>query len=294
MTALNITDEDLLKLKGKVTILTGGSAGIGLATSKLFSANGAILYIGDLRPPPPSVLLPGSTFLKTDVTRWEDLLSLFHRAWEDHGRIDIVLPNAGVGEIEDMFADTLDADGKLERPKYKVLDINLGGVLDCVKIAVYHMKKQQEGGSIVMTGSTASYLGEPIPQYTTAKHGLLGLMRATKKNLLKHGITINLVCPWMTESNLMFDSLREALIKHHIPINDPTSIGKALAYSAVSGQDWTGRTIYVADNTFTEIESKVQELEPGWLGEKNAREFREAEKVDYFGDDQPQPGNWTE
>jgi len=293
MTALNITDEDLAKLKGKVTILTGGSAGIGLATSLLFAAHGAILYIADLRPPPSDAALPGSTFVKTDVTKWDDLLSLFQRAYDEQGRIDVVLANAGVGEIEDMFADKFDEAGKLLRPKYPVLAINLMGVVDCVKIATYFMKKQTGGGSIVMTGSTASYLGEPIPQYTTAKHGLLGLMRATKKALSNQNITLNLVTPWMTESNLMFDSLRQALIKYQIPINDPISIGKALAYSAVAGKEWTGRTIYVADNSFTEIEQAVQRLEPQWLGEKNAREFREAEKVDYFGDgDQPAPSNW--
>ncbi|KZO92810.1 NAD(P)-binding protein [Calocera viscosa TUFC12733] len=171
MTALNITDEDLAKLKGKVTIITGGSAGIGLATSLLFASHGAILYIADLRPPPPDAALPNSTFIKTDVTSWDSLLALFQRTVDEQGRVDILLANAGVGEVEDMFKDSFDASGKLLRPKYPVLAINLMGVVDCVKIAVHFMKKQGKG-SIVMTGSTASYLGEPLPQYTTAKHGV--------------------------------------------------------------------------------------------------------------------------
>lgn len=63
------------------------------------------------------------------MTKWDSLTRLFKTAVKEFGRIDIVLANAGVPEIEDFFADTFEANGDLQEPKYIVLDIDLKGVL---------------------------------------------------------------------------------------------------------------------------------------------------------------------
>jgi short-subunit dehydrogenase len=81
-----------------------------------------------------------------------------------HNRIDILLANAGVGEVEDFFLDELDEQGLLKEPKYTVLDVNLKGVLACIKLAVYYFNKNPSsaGGKIVMTGSTAGKISIPV------------------------------------------------------------------------------------------------------------------------------------
>jgi NAD(P)-dependent dehydrogenase (short-subunit alcohol dehydrogenase family) len=93
-------------------------------------------------------------------------------AVQKHRTVNVLIANAGVGEVEDFFLDMLDDTGKLKQPKHTVLDINLKGVLDCVKVAIHYMRQQEWGGAIVMTTSTACYVGEKgLPAYSAAKHG---------------------------------------------------------------------------------------------------------------------------
>ena len=129
-----------------------GSSGIGLAASKLFSSHGAFVTIADLSPPSEPVLNP--TFARCDVTSWETILAAFEILVQKHRTVDVLIANASVGEVEDFFLDVLDDEGKLKQPKYTVLDINLKGVLDCVKVAIHYMRQQERRGAIVMRAST--------------------------------------------------------------------------------------------------------------------------------------------
>lgn len=185
MTTLNLDPSAITSLSGKVAIVTGGSAGIGLATSRLFASKGAHVVIADLHPPVDSV--PNSIFAKCDVTVWPDILSTFDAATKEFGRVDILIANAGVSETDgDIFLDEYDAQGRLKQPAYKVLDINLKGVIDCVKVAVSHFRKQGTGGRIVMTASTAGYMSEPgVPVYSASKHGVSECLRPGEAFLLK-------------------------------------------------------------------------------------------------------------
>lgn len=171
MTSLNIDASSFSALSGKVAVVTGGSSGIGLATSLLFASHGAKVVVADLNPPTEHV--PSSIFAKCDVTSWPTILSTFDTAVKHFGRVDILIANAGIGESEDIFQDDYDADGKLKEPKWLTLDIDIGGVLNCVKVAVSQFRKQGGGGRIVMTASTAGYMSEPgVPVYSAAKHAV--------------------------------------------------------------------------------------------------------------------------
>lgn len=111
------------------------------------------MIIGDVNPPPES---PSRwTYHATDVTSWSSQLSLFEAAFTKHSRIDIVVVNAGVSEMEDIFMDTFDVTtGVLEGPKFQTLDVNLKGGLSSIKLAVHYFGKNN-GGQIVLTGSLA-------------------------------------------------------------------------------------------------------------------------------------------
>jgi len=281
MTTLNLDPSAITSLSGKVAIVTGGAAGIGLATSHLFASKGAHVVVADLRPPVDSV--PNSIFAKCDVTVWSDILSTFDAAVKEFGRVDILIANAGVSETDgDIFVDEYDAQGKLKQPAYKVLDINLKGVIDCVKVAVSHFRKQGNGGRIVMTASTAGYMSEPgVPVYSATKHGVVGFMRATKRSLLKDGISINCVAPWMTSTNLIPPALRKLLLQNNIPVQPPEAVALAMAYSA-SADNWSGKTIHTSGGKYTELEDPILSAEEQWLGKENSKAFRTAQELDYL------------
>ncbi|KAL1645025.1 hypothetical protein SLS58_004096 [Diplodia intermedia] len=187
MAEIKIRDEDLQNLKGKVIIITGGSSGIGLATVSLALEHGAKVNIGDLNPPPPEVREhANSTFVPLDVTSWTALSEIFEKAVELHSRIDHVFANAGVAPRTTLLEDKLDSNGKLQEPDYSVIDINLKSVLSTTALALHHMRKQQPpGGSIVLTASASSFQRFPSVDYTTAKHGVLGLLRSLYPTLSK-------------------------------------------------------------------------------------------------------------
>lgn len=280
MTSLKL-DPSKCNLSGKVAIITGGSSGIGLATSQLFSSLGAHVVVADLRPPLTEV--PGSIFTKCDVTSWPTILSTFDSAVKAFGHIDIVIANAGVSETDgDIFIDEFDQSGQLKQPVYKVLDINLKGVMDTVKVAVSHFKRQKTPGRIVMTASTAGYMSEPgVPVYSATKHGVVGFMRATKRPLAKDNISINCVAPWMTDTQLIPAPLHSFLAKNDIPVQPASAVALAMAASAGTA-NWTGKTIYAACGTYTELEDAILTAEEKWLGIDNAKIFRMAQELDYL------------
>lgn len=153
MTEFVIEDKDLAGLKGKVVIVTGGSSGIGLATVATLLSLGASVVNADINPPAEQ---PESsyTFVKTDVTVWADQVALFKKAKEIHGRVDHVFANAGVGPRANYLSTDVDENGDLVEPTHALLDVSLKGVMHTATLAIYHMRQQAEGGSIVINGSS--------------------------------------------------------------------------------------------------------------------------------------------
>ncbi|KZT39259.1 NAD(P)-binding protein [Sistotremastrum suecicum HHB10207 ss-3] len=270
-------------IANQVVIVTGGSSGIGLATVLLCIQNGARVVIADLCPPLPSNL-PNSplwSFTKTDVASWNELSQLFRTTYEQHNRIDILVANAGVGEVEDLFLDEFDeSTGELQEPKHTVLSVNLLGVINSVKLAAHYFQKSGRCGKIVMTGSTAAYLNECLPGYQAAKHGLLGFMRAIRKTAPRFNVSINMVAPWMTMSALMTPELLTKVKAAGVPINEATSVAQAIVFLATCG--WNGKTLFVAGNSCTEVEDALDSTRPLWLGSANDEAWKKAEKVQYF------------
>ncbi|KAK7888187.1 hypothetical protein LTR67_009064 [Exophiala xenobiotica] len=275
MTSLEIDTPMLSGAEGKTVLITGGASGIGRAAAELSHSLGAQVLIGDidtkLGEETTAAIGKNCKFQRCDVTSWASLLELFETAIREFGRLDIVLANAGVAEVEDIFADTIDeATGNLKEPKYIGLDINLKGVMATVKLAKHFFERQKRPGAIVMTSSTGGITGGAyLPVYTSC------LMRAVSSEggtpFSTSNIRVNCVAPFMTgsyasQTGFMTSELREHLTKAHVPINKPYSVAKAMVYLAVT-DGVSGQIIYVANDKFTEIEGKIHALRPQWLGE---------------------------
>jgi NAD(P)-dependent dehydrogenase (short-subunit alcohol dehydrogenase family) len=140
-------------------------------------------------------------FYKCDISKWDNVLSIFEETYKRHGRIDTVLCNAGISRenfLEDQFVPET---GKLQCPDLTMLNVNFYGPIMVTKCALYFSAKQSSSGKmrLVLTGSVGSFIDGPgIPLYCGTKAGLLGVMRGLRTLLVEKNMTINLVAPWAT------------------------------------------------------------------------------------------------
>lgn len=196
---------------------------------------------------------------------------MFEKTIAKHGRIDIVLANAGIDEVaEDSFVDVLDDRGRLKAPRLIVEDVNLRGVIYTTKLALSFFRKLNIEGSIVATGSAASYLDTPgIPVYNAAKHGVLGLFRSLRDTLAKEDLVrANVVAPSFVKTPFTAH-LWQVWERSGLPINQPEDVAYAILFLALN-KDYHGKSLYVANGTYTELEGAVLESRPIWLGKQNA------------------------
>ncbi|KIX97123.1 uncharacterized protein Z520_07237 [Fonsecaea multimorphosa CBS 102226] len=259
MTDLNITDADIGdKLRGKTAVVTGGSSGIGLSIVQKLAASGVKILVGDVQPLREAV--DGVQYMKTDTSRWEDLLALFKRAVQEWGRIDIVIPNAGIGDKGDFF-DVVDEQGDPVKPAFDCLRVTLIGQMYTVKLAMHYMRWQTpQGGVIVSTVSRAGYVAESIPVYGAAKHGMVGLMRALRPLTKTWNIRINSIAPGITDTpalRTLPDLVPKLWSSGVIPMNTSDDCALAAVFLCAN-DDFNGSTIFINGGKYREVESGYQ------------------------------------
>ena len=192
----------MTRLAEKRAIVTGGTGGIGLATSTLFVQEGAKVLLVDLNENAlqEAVATIGSdaaSYVVADVTQPEQVQHYTRTAVERWGGIDVFINNAGIeGEIKpipDYSIETFD----------KVMAINVRGVWLGLKYVIPEMQKRV-GGSIVITSSTSGLSGDNcMSAYVASKHAVIGLMRTAATECGPMGIRVNTINPGSTETRMM-------------------------------------------------------------------------------------------
>jgi NAD(P)-dependent dehydrogenase (short-subunit alcohol dehydrogenase family) len=178
------------RLKDKVAVVTGGSSGIGLATAKLFAAEGAFVFITGRRQAElqsaASEIGPQTIAIRGDIANLTDLDRMFEQIKIEKGRIDVLFANAGVGEFAALEAIT-------EAHFDKTFDVNVRGTLFTVQKALPFMPK---GSSIVLNASIASVKGLPsFSVYAATKAALRSFTRSWVVELKDRQIRVNAVSP---------------------------------------------------------------------------------------------------
>ncbi|KAK1967705.1 short chain dehydrogenase [Colletotrichum sublineola] len=251
-----IEDRDLSSLKGKVVIVTGGSSGIGLATVATLLSHGASVVSADINP---SAEQPESSysFVKTDVTVWADLVALFKEAKKTHGRIDHVFANAGVGPLAEYLSTDVDANGDPIEPTHTTFDVGLKGVINTATLAIYHMRQQAEGGSIVITGSTTGLQRLRAVDYAATKHAVLGFGRGLVPLLesAKIPIRVNILAPTWAESNVV-PVMKDVMEKLGVEIQSAEAVARCAAL-LMADHSRNGHVIHVQLGKYKEIDESV-------------------------------------
>jgi NAD(P)-dependent dehydrogenase (short-subunit alcohol dehydrogenase family) len=177
----------MFSLEGKVAVITGAAGGIGSATARRFAQAGALLVLADVADAAPVADETGGLYVRTDVSDEEQVRALMAGAAGRHGRIDIVINNAGA-PAGGATVDRLEAD-----VYRRGFDTNALGVMYGIKHAVPHMGG---GGSIVNTASLAGLQGQyGSAPYVASKFAVVGITRTAALELASRGIRVNCVCP---------------------------------------------------------------------------------------------------
>jgi NAD(P)-dependent dehydrogenase (short-subunit alcohol dehydrogenase family) len=189
-----------MSLEGMVFVITGGSSGIGAATAAVAAESGAKVVIGsrsvDRGNEVVREIAAGggqAIFQRCDVGVEQDVRTLMEAAADTYGGIDVLVCNAGVTDR------ALTGESDLEHMDVgdfrRVLDVNLVGAWLCAKYALPYLK-ESDNASIVMAGSSASFLGfNGLPAYVSAKAGLSVLTKELAVELSRYGIRVNCYCP---------------------------------------------------------------------------------------------------
>lgn len=193
-----------MRLAGRAVVLTGASTGIGRALALRFAREGARLVLGDVAELEGRALTrelreAGGTaeFLPTDVARREDNERLVHRCLELHGRIDVLVCNAGV-TLPKQLPDSEDAEIQ------RVLDVNLMGPLFAARSAIPAMLRQPRGGSILFTASKTGLVAQTdSPVYCASKGAVVMLARALALDYATRGIRVNALCPGIIDTPML-------------------------------------------------------------------------------------------
>ncbi|KAI0023425.1 15-hydroxyprostaglandin dehydrogenase [Xylariomycetidae sp. FL0641] len=190
----------------KVVVVTGGASGLGLAMTEHFAAQGHRVAVLDVDGAAgPRVAAGAVSFRRCDVASWDALAAAFRDVYEECGRIDVVMANAGVSE-QGASSIVVEGEDEPRMPDLKVLQVNLLGTIYTVKLAVHYMSKNNppdRRGAIVCTASNAGLYGFPVaPLYATSKFGVVGLVRSLGRVLARRGIRINALAPAVLETNI--------------------------------------------------------------------------------------------
>ncbi|TAA39060.1 SDR family oxidoreductase [Pseudoxanthomonas winnipegensis] len=174
------------RLSGKVALVTGAASGIGAATAALFAEHGATVIGLDRNA--PAAADARLALVQGDITDGEGVQALVADILARHGRLDVLVNNAGA----DVFSDPLqltDADWQ------RCLDLNLKGAWNLCKAALPAMVAAR-AGSIVNIASVHGH--KIIPHafpYPVAKHGLIGMTKALGIEYAAHGVRVNSISP---------------------------------------------------------------------------------------------------
>lgn len=225
-----------MELDGAVVLVTGGAKGLGLSIAAHLQVRGAKVIVADLDTKALSALPENIVGHVLDVTRLDDAKAMVKVVVEQHGRIDVLINNAGVIYSEPMV-NIMNPSGMMhdfDRFR-KSISANLDSVFIMTSAVVEQMVMRRTKGVIINISSISSCGNEGQTAYSAAKAGVNAMTVTWSKELGRLGIRCNAVAPGFIDTDSTRSALNESILKHiqsNTPLRrlgKPTEVAKAVA-----------------------------------------------------------------
>lgn len=230
-------------LTGKVALVTGGNAGIGLAMAEALAEAGADVCIWGSNP--DKTAAAGAQIerhgrrvlaLPCDVSDEAAVEAATAETVATLGRIDACFANAGVAGRAPSFLEMTTDEWR------RVLSVNLDGVFYTFRAAARRMVEQGDGGALVVTSSLASIEGQPRGEhYAASKGGVVSMMRALAVELARHGIRANAILPGWIETDMTRDWMNQPVVQDRV-------LKRVPARRWGAPEDFGGIAVYLASD----------------------------------------------
>ena len=256
-------------LSGKVSLVTGSARGIGKAIADALAENGSLVVYSDLdeaETREASSRTPGSSWRTLDVTRSDQVEHVIQGIVSDHGRLDIVVNNAGVNTMS--YRVEIDQFPRAEWDR--LLSVDLTGLFDVSRFAARVMRTQRSG-RIINIASIAGLVPLRLQcAFVAAKAGVVNLTKAMALELGPHGILVNAIAPGSTltegtrklfygDDGLFRTSVQQMIA--HVPLGRPAEV-REIAVAA----------LFLADPENSYTNGHILTVDGGWTA-GYAREF---------------------
>jgi NADP-dependent 3-hydroxy acid dehydrogenase YdfG len=189
-------------VEGKVVVITGASSGLGAATARLLSEQGALLVLGARRKDRIDALADelsselGKTIaVQMDVTQRDQVKNLVDTAVKEYGRIDVMINNAGLmpqSLLESLKVDDWD----------RMIDVNIKGVLYGIAAALPYMKEQKAGHIINVSSVAGHKVGPGSAVYSATKHAVRALSEGLRQEVKPYNIRTTVISPGVVATEL--------------------------------------------------------------------------------------------